>query len=154
MEKIGRTLGTLLEIDEDIIEGDLYTYARLKIVAVKTIPSSMMLLSVNGEWKQQIEVENEIRDCSRCGSLHHNTDKCILFVRKAFGRPPRKPKQVWKEKEENMESETLFLDGPKSANIELKQVASSETPAQDNPLDNNTNMKMFPIEIPTIEVAL
>ncbi|GLJ38710.1 hypothetical protein SUGI_0789000 [Cryptomeria japonica] len=28
LEKIGRTLGTLLEIDEEIIENDLYTYAR------------------------------------------------------------------------------------------------------------------------------
>ncbi|GLJ49744.1 hypothetical protein SUGI_1055890 [Cryptomeria japonica] len=44
LEKIGRTLRTLLEIDENIIEGDLYTYARLKIVAVKAIPSSVTLL--------------------------------------------------------------------------------------------------------------
>ncbi|GLJ51678.1 hypothetical protein SUGI_1098230 [Cryptomeria japonica] len=69
LEKIGRTLGTLLEIDEDIIEGDLYTYARLKIAAVKTIPSSVILLLANSEWKQHIEVEKEIRACSRCGSL-------------------------------------------------------------------------------------
>ncbi|GLJ50085.1 hypothetical protein SUGI_1065280 [Cryptomeria japonica] len=128
LEKIGRTLGTLLEIDEDIIEGDLYTYAKLKIVVVKTIPSSVILLSANGEWKQQIEVEKKIRACSRCGSLFHNSDKCKLFVRKAFSRPPRKPKQIWKEKEKNMESETLLLDGPKLANFESKQDASMETP--------------------------
>ncbi|GLJ40245.1 hypothetical protein SUGI_0826370 [Cryptomeria japonica] len=44
LEKIGRTLGILLEIDEGIIEQDLYTYARLKIAAVKKIPQSITLL--------------------------------------------------------------------------------------------------------------
>ncbi|GLJ16504.1 hypothetical protein SUGI_0281820 [Cryptomeria japonica] len=39
LEKIGRSLGTLLEIDEEIIEEDSYVYARLKIAAVKVIPS-------------------------------------------------------------------------------------------------------------------
>ncbi|GLJ53373.1 hypothetical protein SUGI_1138080 [Cryptomeria japonica] len=49
-EKIGRTLGTLLEIDEEIIENDLYTYKRLKIVVVKTIPQSITILALDGEW--------------------------------------------------------------------------------------------------------
>ncbi|GLJ26800.1 hypothetical protein SUGI_0522810 [Cryptomeria japonica] len=60
LQTIGRSLGTLLEIDEEIVEGDLYTYARLKLAAVKTIPSSVMLLTVDGDWKQHIEFEKEI----------------------------------------------------------------------------------------------
>lgn len=52
LEKIGRTLGTLLEIDEEIIENDLYTYTRLKIAAVKTIPQSITILASNGAWNQ------------------------------------------------------------------------------------------------------
>ncbi|GLJ53945.1 hypothetical protein SUGI_1152900 [Cryptomeria japonica] len=150
LEKIGRTLGTLLEIDEDIIEGDLYTYGRLKIVVVKTIPSSVILLSTNGEWKQQIEVEKEIRACSRCRILFHNSDKCRLFVRKAFSRPPRKRKQVWKEKEKKMESKTLLLEGPKFTNHEFKQDASMVTTTQDNPVDMNNDMQIFPIENPLL----
>ncbi|GLJ06655.1 hypothetical protein SUGI_0044170 [Cryptomeria japonica] len=96
LETLGRSLGTLLEIDEDIVEGDLYTYARLKTTVVKTIPSSVMLLIADGEWKHHIEVEKEISACSRCGSKLHSADKCKLFVRKVFNRPHRKPKQVWK----------------------------------------------------------
>ncbi|GLJ32047.1 hypothetical protein SUGI_0645360 [Cryptomeria japonica] len=59
---IGRSLDTLLEIDEEIVEGDLYTYARLKVVALRTIPSSVMLLNADGNWKQQIEIEKEIEE--------------------------------------------------------------------------------------------
>ncbi|GLJ19555.1 hypothetical protein SUGI_0353230 [Cryptomeria japonica] len=60
LEMIGRSLGTLLDIDEEIVEGDLYTYARLKIAAMKTNPSSVMLLTADGNWKQQIDFEKEI----------------------------------------------------------------------------------------------
>ncbi|GLJ47928.1 hypothetical protein SUGI_1011860 [Cryptomeria japonica] len=39
LEKIGRSLGTLLETDKQIIEDNLYKFARLRIVAVQRIPS-------------------------------------------------------------------------------------------------------------------
>ncbi|GLJ06689.1 hypothetical protein SUGI_0045260 [Cryptomeria japonica] len=64
LEMIGRSLGTLLENDKEIVEGDLYTYARLKLAAIKTIPSSVMLLTADGGWKQHIEIEKEIGVCS------------------------------------------------------------------------------------------
>ncbi|GLJ11756.1 hypothetical protein SUGI_0176210 [Cryptomeria japonica] len=51
LEIIERSLGTLLEIDEEIVEGDLYTYARLKLAVIKTIPSSVMLLTADWGWK-------------------------------------------------------------------------------------------------------
>ncbi|GLJ38930.1 hypothetical protein SUGI_0793630 [Cryptomeria japonica] len=35
LQKIGRSLGTLLEIDEDIIDNDSYVYARMRIATVK-----------------------------------------------------------------------------------------------------------------------
>ncbi|GLJ16754.1 hypothetical protein SUGI_0288330 [Cryptomeria japonica] len=60
LEMIGKSLGTLLEIDEEIMEGDLYTYARLRIAAIKIIPCSVMLLTSDGNWKQHIEIEKEI----------------------------------------------------------------------------------------------
>ncbi|GLJ23932.1 hypothetical protein SUGI_0454810 [Cryptomeria japonica] len=59
---IGRSLGTLLEIDEEIVEGDLYTYARLKVAAIRTIPPEIMLHIADGNWKQQIEIEKEIEE--------------------------------------------------------------------------------------------
>ncbi|GLJ22263.1 hypothetical protein SUGI_0418860 [Cryptomeria japonica] len=54
LEKIGCSLGTLLDIDEKIIEEDLYSYARLRIVAVKIIPSYITLLTS----KRQMETTN------------------------------------------------------------------------------------------------
>ncbi|GLJ58896.1 hypothetical protein SUGI_1483330 [Cryptomeria japonica] len=44
-EKIGRSLGTLLEDDEGIVEKDLYIYAWLKIAAVKELPSYITLIT-------------------------------------------------------------------------------------------------------------
>ncbi|GLJ44228.1 hypothetical protein SUGI_0923740 [Cryptomeria japonica] len=91
LEKIGQTLGILLEIDEGIIEQDLYTYARLKNVAVKKIPQSITLLSMDGEWIQNIEIEKEIekeiKPCTKCGSRLHQTKSCRIFVKKDFDRP-------------------------------------------------------------------
>lgn len=57
LEKIGRSLGTLLEIDEEIIKKDSYVYARLKLAAVKEIPSQISLVSLVGIWMQQVEIE-------------------------------------------------------------------------------------------------
>ncbi|GLJ29421.1 hypothetical protein SUGI_0580060 [Cryptomeria japonica] len=79
LEMIRRSLGTLLEIDEEIVEGDLYTYARLKIAAIKAIPSLVMLLTADGNWKQHFEIEKEIEVCSQCGSKFHNTANAECF---------------------------------------------------------------------------
>lgn len=100
MEKIGRSLGTLLEIDEEIVEKDLYTYARLKITAVKEIPSIIILISSEGKWKQHVEIEKGIMVCNCCGSRFHLGFECRMFVRRAWNRPLQKtkPKQQWAEK--------------------------------------------------------
>ncbi|GLJ07953.1 hypothetical protein SUGI_0078230 [Cryptomeria japonica] len=71
LKNIRRTLGTLLEIDEKIVEEDLYMYARLRIVAVKTIPSHVTLITSEGKWRQKIEIEKDIIPCQRCGSKFH-----------------------------------------------------------------------------------
>ncbi|GLJ07158.1 hypothetical protein SUGI_0060030 [Cryptomeria japonica] len=68
LEKNCRSLGTLLEIDEGIIGEDLYTYARLKIVVVKKIPESITIITKEGDWLQQIEIELDIMPCTQCGS--------------------------------------------------------------------------------------
>ncbi|GLJ53489.1 hypothetical protein SUGI_1141170 [Cryptomeria japonica] len=49
LEKIGRSLGTLLEVDEQIIENNLYKYARLWIVAVQRILSHITLSTKLGD---------------------------------------------------------------------------------------------------------
>ncbi|GLJ40780.1 hypothetical protein SUGI_0843340 [Cryptomeria japonica] len=158
LEMIGRSLGTLLEIDEEIVEGDLYTYARLKLAAIKTIPSLVMLLTADGGWKQHMEIEKEIGVFSRCGSKFQSTDKCRLFVRKAFKRPHKKPKQVWKAKEKTQEPETLLLEGPKFIKSGANKDVSSENPNQDIPLDGNlipnNDTVVYPIEDPTTEEVL
>ncbi|GLJ14454.1 hypothetical protein SUGI_0233700 [Cryptomeria japonica] len=80
LEKIGRMLGTVLEIDIDD-EDNLCKYARLRIAAVRRIPEYITLHTSNGAWRQQIEVEKEIRHCPRCGSKFHGVEECKMFVR-------------------------------------------------------------------------
>ncbi|GLJ18959.1 hypothetical protein SUGI_0339080 [Cryptomeria japonica] len=65
LEKIGRTLGTLLEVDFDD-EDDLCKYARLRIAVVKRIPEPVTFLISSDEWPQQVEIEKEIKQCPRC----------------------------------------------------------------------------------------
>ncbi|GLJ26263.1 hypothetical protein SUGI_0504740 [Cryptomeria japonica] len=69
-EKIGRTLGTLLETDFDDVE-DICKCARMKIAAVKKIPERITLVSEFGEWSQKVEIDKEISRCTRCGSKFH-----------------------------------------------------------------------------------
>ncbi|GLJ55841.1 hypothetical protein SUGI_1199030 [Cryptomeria japonica] len=100
LEKIGRSLGTLLEIDEEIIEKDSYIYARLKIAAVKEIPSQISLVSSVGVWLQQVEIKKEIIPCLRCGSKMHLEEACRMYVRKARRNnfPKQTNKHHWVEK--------------------------------------------------------
>ncbi|GLJ21325.1 hypothetical protein SUGI_0392080 [Cryptomeria japonica] len=100
LEKIGRSLGILLEIDEELIEKDSYVYARLKIAAVKEIPSQISLVSSVGVWLQQVEIEKEIIPCSRCNSKMHLEGECRMYVRKANRNylPKQTNKHRWVEK--------------------------------------------------------
>ncbi|GLJ21567.1 hypothetical protein SUGI_0400030 [Cryptomeria japonica] len=52
LDKIGRTLGTLLEIDENVVEKDSYLYARIKFIAVKKVPAFIHLKSEDIFWSQ------------------------------------------------------------------------------------------------------
>ncbi|GLJ41342.1 hypothetical protein SUGI_0855570 [Cryptomeria japonica] len=131
LEKIGQTLGTLLEIDEDIIESDLYTYVRLKIAAVKTIPQSVTIPTLNGEWNQRVEDEKENRACHICDNKFHLYDRCKMFVRRAFNRPQRKPRQEWRKKLENSHEGILMLEAPKN------ETNPPITHMGDNPLLHN-----------------
>ncbi|GLJ53949.1 hypothetical protein SUGI_1153030, partial [Cryptomeria japonica] len=72
LEKIGRSLGTLLEVGKHIIENNLYKLTRLRITAVQRIPSQLTLSITSGEWRQKVEIEKAISPCSRCGSHLHS----------------------------------------------------------------------------------
>ncbi|GLJ50143.1 hypothetical protein SUGI_1066960 [Cryptomeria japonica] len=109
LEKIGQMLGTLLEIDEKIIEEDLYTYARLKIVAVKIIPSHIILITSEGKWRWHMEIEKDIIPCRRCGRKFHPSAQCKMFVRRARSRPFRRPKQSWVAKAKPYSQNLLCL---------------------------------------------
>ncbi|GLJ36630.1 hypothetical protein SUGI_0736970 [Cryptomeria japonica] len=92
LEWISRNLGTLLEIDEEIIEKDLYTYARMKIAVVQKITDHITLVTANGKWRQSVEVEDDINPCYKCGSLLHQGGNCKLYVHKAYARPNKEEK--------------------------------------------------------------
>ncbi|GLJ21599.1 hypothetical protein SUGI_0401220 [Cryptomeria japonica] len=82
LEKIGRNLGNLLEIDFDD-EANLCKISHLRIAAVKRVPATLTLITASREWKQQVEIEKQIKQCPRCGSKFHGQEACKMFVRKA-----------------------------------------------------------------------
>ncbi|GLJ22372.1 hypothetical protein SUGI_0421160 [Cryptomeria japonica] len=89
LAKIGRSLGTLMEIDADIALGDSYIYVRLQLAVVRKIPSQIKLC-VNGlEWIQRVEIEEEKYYCMNCGRRNHSTNNC---------RIPRKENKEWRPK--------------------------------------------------------
>ncbi|GLJ54114.1 hypothetical protein SUGI_1158860 [Cryptomeria japonica] len=130
LEKNGKTLGMLIDLDEGVIENDLYTYARMRIVVVKEIPSSVTLLFADGEWTQQIEVGQEFRVCTRCGNKRHMADKCRIFIKKAYHRPPKNISKVWKKKEESSLPKTLLLEGPEPKEVNPINPSSSNSAPQ------------------------
>ncbi|GLJ21821.1 hypothetical protein SUGI_0407700 [Cryptomeria japonica] len=115
LEKIDRTLGTLLEVDFDD-EDDLCKYARLRIAAVKRIPELDTFLTSSGEWRQQVEIEKEIKQCPRCESKFHGLDECKMFVRKARN-VLRKPTQFWRRKPENSLKMVTDQEGKRSGDV-------------------------------------
>lgn len=74
LECIGRSLGTLLEMDEDIIENDSYLYARIKITTVKKVPSTIYLKAGERRWKQQVEVEHPFPCREKGGFKDHGAE--------------------------------------------------------------------------------
>ncbi|GLJ42904.1 hypothetical protein SUGI_0889390 [Cryptomeria japonica] len=90
LEKIGRSLGTLMELDAEIANGNSYLYARIKLVAVRRMPQLIKLRGHGMEWIQLIEVEEEKHYCSLCGRRNHDSDKC---------KNKKSKKKVWRAKQ-------------------------------------------------------
>ncbi|GLJ22444.1 hypothetical protein SUGI_0422460 [Cryptomeria japonica] len=78
LENIGRSMGTLMEIDAEIATGNSYLYARMKLAAVRRIPQVIKLRSHGLDWIQAIEIEEDKHLCSICGRRNHDTDKCKI----------------------------------------------------------------------------
>lgn len=97
LECIGRSLGTLLVVDEEIIENDSYLYARIKIVAVKKVPSFIYLKADERSWKQQVEVEHPSPCRDRSVFKDQVAEDCS-----SFGKSAKK----WIQKEGDRKSVT------------------------------------------------
>ncbi|GLJ29485.1 hypothetical protein SUGI_0581170 [Cryptomeria japonica] len=80
LDKIGRSLSTLMEVDEDISDGDLYIFARMKIAVVRKVPRKICLY-VNGcPWSHDIEVEKNKMFCLKCRPRDHCKLDCKTEV--------------------------------------------------------------------------
>ncbi|GLJ21537.1 hypothetical protein SUGI_0398880 [Cryptomeria japonica] len=139
LERIGRSLGTLLEIDEAIIDVDLYIYARVKIAVVKEIPPSISIITNERSWVQQVEIEKDISSCARYGSRQHPIGRCRMFVRRVFKKPPNKYGKVWNHMPP-ANSELPLLIGPISANADPspKKLSHDNGTASAAPIYNST----------------
>ncbi|GLJ05822.1 hypothetical protein SUGI_0026080 [Cryptomeria japonica] len=86
LEKIGRTLGTPIDIDWDILESDLGKSVRLKTIAISQIPQSISLIVKETKWCQSIEIETDRRFCTMCRACTHFEKDCNSKV---------KTKEMW-----------------------------------------------------------
>ncbi|GLJ33135.1 hypothetical protein SUGI_0666950 [Cryptomeria japonica] len=105
LEKIGRMLGTVLEINFNN-EEDLCKLVKIKVVAVKKIPEYIYLQTANRVWRQRLEIKKERKHCSKRGNKSHAIENCRLFVRKARN-PLRNPEQQWMRKLEKMVTDSV-----------------------------------------------
>ncbi|GLJ29913.1 hypothetical protein SUGI_0591380 [Cryptomeria japonica] len=138
--KIGRTLGSVLEIDFDD-EGELCKLIKIKVAAVKKIPEYICLQTSNGIWRQRLEIEKERRVCSRCGNKSHGIEDCRMFVRRAK-KPIRNPEQLWRKKtEKTVRGSEAELNTENSERNKEKVGNSSAEIAEEN-----LNAKIRPIE--------
>ncbi|GLJ07515.1 hypothetical protein SUGI_0068620 [Cryptomeria japonica] len=158
LEMIRRSLGMLLEIDEEIVEGDLYTYTRIKVVAIREIPSEIMLHMTDGNWKQQLEIEKEIEVCPWCGRKLHFITNCRMFKRKAFKPSGKKIEQVWRAKEKSQGQEIFLLEGPRSSNGKEEHNGCLNTPSKNTPIGDDqilgNDIVVYPNEELTVEENL
>ncbi|GLJ11098.1 hypothetical protein SUGI_0142910 [Cryptomeria japonica] len=148
LEKIGRSLGTLLELDEGIIENDSYVYARMRIAAVKQIPSCLDLITANGIWKKNIEIEKDLKECQRCGSRSHPTKKCRIYVRRAKNKIQKDEKMVARPR---MTQEDLMTQSKDYIHTEpIPQPCLKDSELDNQEQEDTTNPGMtHPVEIPT-----
>ncbi|GLJ56024.1 hypothetical protein SUGI_1202840 [Cryptomeria japonica] len=59
LEKIGRSLRTLIEVDANIVQGDSYLYARIQLAVIRRIPTKVKLRLRGVDREQGIEIEEE-----------------------------------------------------------------------------------------------
>lgn len=59
LENINSSLGKLMDIDMDIIDGDSCLFARLQIVATKNVPSKIALCLDGHHWIREVEIKEE-----------------------------------------------------------------------------------------------
>ncbi|GLJ30665.1 hypothetical protein SUGI_0607270 [Cryptomeria japonica] len=131
LEKIGRSMGTLMEIDTEIATGNLYLYARMKLAAVGRIPQLIKLRSHDMEWLQVIKIEEEKYFCSICRRRNHDSDKC---------RNNKNEKKVWRVKQAtgNKKSEELLqitVREQVNENLDKKQSGVSQEVEGNNKKD-------------------
>ncbi|GLJ23925.1 hypothetical protein SUGI_0454660 [Cryptomeria japonica] len=82
LEKMRRSLGTLMEIHVDIVNGDSYLYARMQLDKVSKIPSKIKLRAKHNFLIQEVEIKEERLFYCRCSSMDHNTSNRRLPTKK------------------------------------------------------------------------
>ncbi|GLJ32868.1 hypothetical protein SUGI_0661990 [Cryptomeria japonica] len=129
LAKIGRSLGTLMDIDAEIALGDSYIYARLQLAAVRKIPLQVKLCAHGLEWIQSVEIEEEKYYCLNCGRQNQSTSNYKI---------PKKENNEWRPKQkENAENcETIPCLEYKKKEDDLQSIPSrlEELRAQEDPI--------------------
>ncbi|GLJ53822.1 hypothetical protein SUGI_1148890 [Cryptomeria japonica] len=130
-EKIGRTLGTLLETDYDD-EKDICKCARLRIATIKRVPERITLISDHGEWSQKVEIDKEISRCPRCGNERKKTIENQEKIQNGEDEQSLETERI-----ETVSPQKEIVGGPENMMEILKEVELE---------DGEINQKIFNVE--------
>ncbi|GLJ19853.1 hypothetical protein SUGI_0359760 [Cryptomeria japonica] len=155
--KIGRSLGTLLEIDREIAEGDSYLYARIFIAVVRKIPSEVRLVAQGQGWIQTMEIEEDKYFCLECGKRDHSSRNCKSTKKKTqtmwkpIGAETTQSRGT-KDKKGQKEEEIIKTSSVKVANEEILKKKDPKIIQQTG--DEEQSNRLQPVDIGLEEALL
>ncbi|GLJ17224.1 hypothetical protein SUGI_0298390 [Cryptomeria japonica] len=123
LNKIGLSLGTLIDIDTEIAEGDSYLYARLQLAVVRVIPPEIRLLAHGKEWIQIVEIEEDKVFCLIADNR--------ITRWQIVGKVPE-TKKVWRPKQliEDNQKEPIKVSQKQSSEIKTNMVGNGNRSPQ------------------------
>jgi hypothetical protein len=76
LEKINRTIRTLMDVDSKILDGDSYLYVRLQIVAISNVLKEIQLCMGENHRMVKVEIKDDKYFCLHCESRRHMESNC------------------------------------------------------------------------------
>lgn len=94
LEGIGNTLGTFIKVDNERLDRDIYTFARIcvEVDLSQGLPEHILLIHNGKQWAQPLDYENTAFRCRICRQTGHLQSACPQNKKDRRKRQPPKQK--------------------------------------------------------------